>query len=122
MTARNTLTVEDGILTVTPRGMDRVWGFRSRVQVPLGSITNVSIERDPHRVPTGLRAPGLDFMGKLCGTFHVNGERRFWNYSGTGEALEIELAEGQHFRRLYLSVADAEDAQRTLRDAVGAHS
>ncbi len=99
-----------------------MWGFRRRVRVLLGSITNVSIERDPHRVPTGLRAPGLDFMGKLCGTFHVNGERHYWNYSGTGEALGIELAEGQHFRRLYLSVADAADAQRTLHDAVGAHS
>ncbi len=110
------------MLTVTPRGMDRVWGFRKQVQAPLGRITNVSIEHDPHRVPTGVRAPGLDFMGKLCGTFHVNGERHYWNYSGTGEALEIELADGQHFRRLYLSVADAEEAQRTLRNAVSAHS
>ena len=101
MAARNTLTVDGGMLTVTPRGMDRVWGFRKQVQAPLGRITNVSIEHDPHRVPTGVRAPGLDFMGKLCGTFHVN---------------------GQPFRRLYLSVADAEEAQRTLRNAVSAHS
>lgn len=110
------------MLTVTPRGMDRVWGFRKQVQVPLGSITHVSIERDPHRAPTGMRAPGLDFMGKLCGTFHVNGERHFWNYSGTAEALEIELDESQHFRRLYLSVTDPEEAQRTLRNAVSAQS
>lgn len=118
LTNRNALRIENGVLTVTPRGLDRLWAFRKHVTVPLTSITDVRIEHKPHRIPTGWRGPGLDAMGKLCGTFHPNGERHFWNYSGTGSVLSVVLADDQHFQQLHLSVEDAEISKSMLWEAV----
>lgn len=118
MTSRNVLRLADSLLTVVPRGLDRVWCCRRMVVVPLASIAEVRVEHSPARIPIGWRGPGLDFLGKLCGTFHLNSERHFWNYSGTGEALGIRLSDDQYFRWLYLSVGDAEGVRRALLDAI----
>ncbi|RLP72296.1 hypothetical protein D9V32_15475 [Mycetocola tolaasinivorans] len=38
-----------------PRGLDRLWGFRRRIDVPLASIVEVRTESHPRRVKRGLR-------------------------------------------------------------------
>ncbi|MBL3686020.1 hypothetical protein D3248_03495 [Leucobacter zeae] len=119
MSDRNALRIADGALIVSPRGMDRVWGFRSRIVVPLPSIAGVRVERHPSRLPTGWRGPGLDAFGKLSGTFHPRGERHYWNYSGRGDALVVDVSGGDPFDRLLLSVADAEASCAWLAEAVG---
>lgn len=113
MSDRNALTIAGGTLIVAPRGMDRVWGFRRQIVVPLASIRDVQVERNPHRVPSGWRGPGLD-AGKKCGTFHPAGERHYWNFSGRGEVLMVAIRGGKPFNRLYLSVADAEAARKMI--------
>ncbi|MCI0157654.1 hypothetical protein KNO15_13215 [Leifsonia shinshuensis] len=118
MSDRNELRVTADSLIVRPRGWDRLWCCRREVVVPLTSITDVRIEHAPSRIPTGWRGPGLDFMGKLSGTFHPNGERHFWNYSGSGDALGVAIDQGQHFQQLYLSVGDAERSKQALLDAL----
>lgn len=118
MSDRNVLQVTNDSLIVRPRGLDRLWCCRREVVVPLLSITDVRVEHSPSGIPVGWRGPGLDFMGKLSGTFHPNGERHFWNYSGSGVALGIGIAEGQHFQQLYLSVGDPERSKQILLDAI----
>ncbi|WP_025133479.1 hypothetical protein [Leucobacter sp. PH1c] len=117
MSARNAVSIERGALVVIPRGMDKIWGFRRRIEVPLERITEVAVEPSPLRVPTGWRGPGLDVGGKLSGTFHPGGERHYWNVSGRGPALTVGIAGGQPFDRLTLSVADAEALCRELHAA-----
>ncbi|MBP1327192.1 hypothetical protein JOF28_002424 [Leucobacter exalbidus] len=117
MTARNTLKIVDDALIVIPRGMDRVWGLRKRITVPLSCITDVQIEHRPHWVPTGWRGPGLDAFGKLVGTFHPEQERHYWNFSGRGSVLTIAVSGGRPFDRLYLSVADLEACQQMVSTA-----
>lgn len=118
MSDRTALQIEGGSLIVRPKGLDRLWCCRKKVVIPLASIGEVYVESSPARIPTGWRGPGLDFMGKLCGTFHPNGERHFWNYSGSGEALSVGIAKGQHFQQMYLSVDDPERSRDVLLDAV----
>ncbi|WP_010205690.1 hypothetical protein [Salinibacterium sp. PAMC 21357] len=120
--SRNDLRITGGVLTVTPRGLDRLWCFRKNVVVALVNISGVRIERHASRVPTGWRGPGLDFMGKLCGTFHPPGERHFWNYLGSGEVLRITIAGDQHFQQLNLSVDDAKSSRNVLLDAISPQS
>ncbi|GAA1505108.1 hypothetical protein BJ978_002461 [Agromyces terreus] len=122
MPARNSLRIENGNLIIVPKGMDKVWGFRKKLTVPLSSVTNVSVEPAPYRIPTGWRGPGLDISGKLVGTFHPKGERHYWNYSGTGTALSIRLDEAEHFRQLYLSVDDAEASRQLILQAAPSRS
>lgn len=100
MSDRTLLEISSDTLTVKPRGLDRLWCCRRAVVVPLESITAARVERNPLRIPIGWRGPGLDFIGKLCGTFHLNGERHFWNYSGRGEALGITVRGDQRFQKL----------------------
>lgn len=103
---------------VSPRGMDKVWGFRRQIVVPLRNIDRVEVEQNPHQVRRGYRAPGLDVYWKRSGTFHPDGERHYWNQSGNGPLLVIVIAGGLPFDRLYLSVADPEAAREMLMEKV----
>lgn len=119
MANRTTIKISGDDVLVLPKGMDRVWSCRKRVTFPVRSVRGVRIERSPFSVATGWRGPGLDFMGKMCGTFHPNGQRHFWNYGGSGDALEITLDDGQEFQKLYLSVSDPVAIRDQLLDAAG---
>lgn len=114
MANRNTLRVENDTLTIIPKRLDRVWCFQKEVVVPLAAITSVAVDPHPHKVRRGLRFPGTDAYWKICGTYHPNGERHFWNYAGTKEALTIRLDGTQSFDQIYLSVSDAEQSRRVL--------
>ncbi|KIP51825.1 hypothetical protein [Leucobacter komagatae] len=118
MSARNRLEINPEALVVVPRGLDKVWGFRRRVVVPLAHITDVAIEHRPHYVAKGWRGPGLDGFGKLVGTFHPNKERHYWNFSGSGSVLTVGIAGGDPFHRLYLSVEDAEASLALISEAL----
>lgn len=114
MSDRNTLQVVDGDLIVSPRGLDKMWGFRRQIAIPLQKVDRVEVEQKPHRVRRGLRAPGLDVCWKRCGTFHSDGERHYWNQSGSGALLVVYISGGAPFDRLYLSVADPASARKML--------
>ncbi|GAA1571937.1 hypothetical protein [Leucobacter aridicollis] len=118
MADRNDIDVIGGELVIVPRGLDKVWGFRRRIVVPLEEVAGVEVEQRPHRVETGWRGPGLDAGTKLSGTFHPPGERTYWNVSGPGAALLIHVRSRKPFDRLYLSVADAEAARQRIAKAV----
>lgn len=119
MSDRNILQVIDGNLIVTPRGLDKMWGFRRQVVVPVQKIDRVEVEQKSHQVRRGLRAPGLDAYWKRCGTFHPDGERHYWNQSGNGAVLVIYISGGAPFHRLYLSVADPADAREMVVQVAG---
>lgn len=109
MADRNALEISANTLIISPRGLDRIWGVRKRIEIPLTSIANVSVESNAHRIPTGWRGPGLGLPWKLSGTFHPNRERHYWNFSsafGSPEVLSIRLDGTQHFHQIHLSVSD----------------
>lgn len=116
MSDRNALGISNGNLIVKPRGLDRLWGFRKQIVVPLDRIERVEVELHPRAIRRGLRAPGLDAYWKRSGTFHPGGERHYWNQSGSGPVLVVVIAGGDPFARLYLSVADAESAREMIAE------
>ncbi|MGO2140854.1 MAG: hypothetical protein ACTH30_10625 [Leucobacter sp.] len=118
MANRNALTVDGDELVVVPKGLDKFWGFRKRIVVALGDIAAVEVEQRPLRVATGWRGPGLDAGVKRSGSFHPAGELNYWNVSGLGPALLIQVRGGAPFDRLYLSVADIEAARTMIAEAV----
>lgn len=102
---------------MSPRGLDKIWGFRRQIVVPLQKIDRVEVEQKPHQVRRGLRAPGLDTYWKRCGTFHPDGEKHYWNQSGNSAVLVIYTSGGMPFDRLYLSVADPARVREILVQA-----
>lgn len=118
MPGRNSLSIRDGVLTVAPRGFDRIWCFRRRVDVPVREIVDVSLEEDPHGVARGLRWPGTQFFGWwIAGTYHPGREKHFWNYAGKGAAIVIALDAESEFDAIYLSVEDPAATVERLRAA-----
>jgi hypothetical protein len=56
--------------------------------------------------PKGIRAPGAHVPGLFVGgTFHVHGERVFWDVHDPAKAVVIELAD-ERYARLIIEVAD----------------
>lgn len=118
MDGRNEVRVESGLLTVIPRGWDKLWTPKRRVSIPLALVATVDVNRSPYRIQVGSRRAGLDFMGRLAGYFYLNGTRQFWNYSGAGEVLAITIKPGGAFQEMYLSVKDAESTASAIREAI----
>lgn len=124
MPGKNELSIREGTLVIRPLGCDRIWCFESEVVVRFRDITGVSVEDEPWRVKRGTRGPGTEFLRMRAGTFHPGTEQHFWNYSGRGSALVIDVARGKgyahRFQRLFLSVADAEESRRALMAQIAA--
>ena len=108
MLGENVLMLSSSSLTVIPKGANRLWCFRNRVEVSLADVERVFVENGPHGVTRGLRWPGTQFFGWwVAGTFYPKDEKHFWNYAGKAPALAIRLSRRAEFRMLYLSVEDA---------------
>lgn len=115
---RNRLTITADVLIVEPIGWDRIWNFRRRLEVPLASISAVTVEARPMLLPMGWRGPGLSAGAKYSGTFHPSGAKHFWNTSGPAPALRVFLDPRQHFHELVLSVSDPATAAKEIQEAV----
>lgn len=99
----NTVSILGARLVVRPHGLDRLWAFRRKIDVPLTHVRGATVDPEARRERRGIRAPGLAFFGKYVGTFHRDGERTFWNVSGRGTTIVVELTD-EHFARLFVSV------------------
>jgi hypothetical protein len=101
----NTVTLTESALTVEPRGLDKLWSFTRRLEIPLAHVRGATFDPGANDEPKGLRAPGLAVPGKWAGTFSRDGDRSFWNVSAPGATIVIELAD-EHYTRLVLTTAD----------------
>ena len=103
----NIITLTDTMLVVEPQGLDKLWSFTRKLEIPLTHV------RGANQEPKGLRAPGLAIPGKWAGTFNKDGDKSFWNVSAPSETVVIELLD-EHYARLVLTV----DQPRSVVDAI----
>lgn len=111
----NTVTLENGILHVEPRGLDKLWSFTRRLEIPLTHVRGATFDPGANAEPKGFRRPGLHVPGKWAGTFSRDGDLSFWNVGTPGRTVVVELT-GERYRRLFLSVEEP----RALVDAINA--
>lgn len=116
----NTVSIENGRLVVEPVGLDKLWGFRRRIVVPMSQVRGATYDPGAVYAGKGLRAPGLALPGmKWVGTFRRDGDRSYWNVRAGGQTIVIELSDS-HFARLYLTVADARAVVDRINEAITA--
>src|SRR5262245_30897615 len=100
-------------------GMDRLWAFRSRVEVPLAHITDA--EFDPAQVGTwwhGWKVLGTDVPGLFAaGTFYYHGELVFWDVHDLNKAVIVSVTH-ERYKKLIVEVADPADVVRRIRAAL----
>lgn len=112
----NTVTLTDTTLDVEPTGLDKLWSFTRKLEIPIAHVRGATFDPGANAEPKGLRGPGLHVPGKWSGTFTRDGEKSFWNVSTPGDTIVIELAGEEHFQRLFLTV----DEPRAVVDAINA--
>ena len=111
-----TVTITDTTLRVEPRGIDKFWSLTRAMEFPLAHVRGATFDPGASREFKGVRNPGPAVPGyKWSGTFIREGESSFWNVTGHGAAVVVELAD-EEFARLYLTV----DEPRVLVDAINA--
>lgn len=113
----NTITIDGGELIIEPRGLDKMWGFRREIRVPLSHVRGATADSGVADEPKGLRAPGLAIPGKYVGTFHRDGEASFWNISDRRRNVVIDFIE-EEFARAILTVDDPAQAERDINSAI----
>ena len=102
-----TIEITDKSLVMHVEGWDKLWSFKSRLEVPLAHVAG--IERDEEEARSwwhGLRAPGTMVPGVItAGTFYQHGQRIFWDVHHPENAIAIRLSD-EKYQRLVVEVAD----------------
>jgi hypothetical protein len=92
-------------------GLDKLWAFRSRLDIPLTHISAVRI--DPEAAGGwwhGLRIMGSNIPGVLtAGTFYQQGGIVFYDVHDPEQTIVLEL-EHETYKRL---IVEVEDPQKT---------
>lgn len=100
------VNIDGDTLVVEMEGLDKLWALKSRLEIPLENVRGATIDPGIVREPKGIRAPGTHLPGVLvAGTFHVNGQRVFWDVRDPSKAVVIELAD-ERYARLVVQVDD----------------
>ncbi|WP_405558537.1 hypothetical protein [Streptomyces sp. NBC_01171] len=98
---------ERGLLTAEFQGLDKLWTFKSRLEIPLTHVRGATHDPGIAREPKGIRVGGTHFPGVItAGRFRRDGERLFWDVKNPDKAVVIELADAEGYDRLVIEVDD----------------
>jgi hypothetical protein len=110
------LSVSDGKLVLHVQGADKLWAFKSSLEIPLQHVAG--IRADPsiaHGWWHGFRVPGTNIPGALtAGTFYQDGQRVFWDVHNPDNTVVIDLHD-ERYNELVVEVADPDGAVELLR-------
>jgi len=118
-----TLEVQNSNLLLHVQGADKLWAFKSKLEIPLRHITGV--RADPsvaHGWWRGLKLPGTNVPGVItAGTFYQHGRRVFWDVHNPENTIVIELQD-ERYDELIVEVADPAAAVQFIQDSLGGQS
>jgi hypothetical protein len=113
------LTIEEGKLKIQVKGADKLWAFRSTLEIPLAHIAGV--RTDPAIADgwwKGFRFPGTNLPGVItAGTFYYHGKTIFWDVHHGENAIILDLRD-ERYDELIVEVADTGAAVGMIRNAV----
>src|SRR5579871_6753175 len=114
------IAIADGTAHFRVHGWDKLWSFKSELEIPLAHIRHVSAD------PTiarhwwhGIKAPGTSVPGVItAGTFYQHGKRVFWDVHDPEKTIVVELSD-ERYDELIVEVASPAQAVEQLRLAIG---
>ncbi|MFI9329387.1 hypothetical protein ACIGZJ_17805 [Kitasatospora sp. NPDC052868] len=108
-------------LIVEIEGLDKLWALKSRLVIPLANVRGATADPGISRESKGFRAPGTHFPGIItAGTFHIHGDRVFWDVHDAAKAVVIELAD-ERYARLVVEVSDPRATVALVEGATAAN-
>ena len=113
------LAVREGKLTMRVQGADKLWAFKSSLEIPLIHIAGVRADRDIARGWWhGVRVPGTNVPGVItAGTFYQDGKRVFWDVHNPVNTVVIALRD-ERYDELVVEVANPQAALKMIQDAL----
>lgn len=113
------LSIAEGKLVLHVRGADKLWAFKSSLEIPL--IHVVGARADPNAATGsfhGVRMPGTNVPGVItAGTFFQDGKRVFWDVHHPSNAIVITLHD-ERYDELIVEVADPNSAVNMIQNAL----
>src|SRR4051794_15716597 len=110
------VTIEGDRVVFSVEGLDKLWSFRSRIEVPLAHVTGV--DADPGQVGRwwhGIKVIGTEVPGLFAaGTFYFHGELVFWDVRDLTHTVIVSL-EHERYKKLIIEVQDPAEAVARLR-------
>ena len=112
------LSIEQGNLTLHVKGADKLWAFKSSLQIPLAHVAGVRADAQAARGWWhGIRLPGTNLPGVItAGTFYQDGKRVFWDVHNPDKTIIIDLHD-ERYNQLIVEVADPSAAVNLIQSA-----
>lgn len=112
------LSTNESVLTLHVRGADKLWAFKSSLEIPLAHIAGVRADPEIARGwYHGVRMPGTNVPGVItAGTFYQDGKRVFWDVHHPENTIVIDLHD-ERFNQLIVEVADPAAAVAMIQAA-----
>jgi hypothetical protein len=113
------LSIAEGKLTLHIRGADKLWAFKSNLEIPLVHVAGVRADPETaHGWYHGMRMPGTSVPGIItAGTFYQDGKRVFWDVHHPEKTIVIDLHDDRH-NELVVEVDDPEAAVKLIQNAL----
>ncbi len=113
-----TIQVEGDTLALEVQGMDKLWAFKSRLEIPLKHIRAVRVDAALAGHPEGWRELGTCVPGVLtAGTLRSCGKRIFWDVRDPEKAIVLDLKDDR-YEQLIVEVEDANATVRQIEAAL----
>jgi hypothetical protein len=113
------LSIAEGKLTLNVRGADKLWAFKSSLEIPLVHI--VAVRADPETARGwyhGIRMPGTSVPGVIkAGTFYQDGKRVFWDVHHPEKTIVIDLHD-ERYNQLIVEVEDPQAAVSLIQSGL----
>ena len=112
------LSIAEGKLILHVRGADKLWAFKSTLEIPLVHVADVKADSEAARGWWhGLRLPGTNVPGVItAGTFYQDGKRVFWDVHNSNKTIVIDLRD-ECYNQLIVEVADPPAAVELIQSA-----
>jgi hypothetical protein len=113
------VSISGGNLVLHVRGADKLWAFKSSLEIPLAHIREIRADSEiAHGRWHGIRMPGTNVPGVLtAGTFYQDGKRVFWDVHNPDNTVVIELKD-ERYNELVVEVADQKATVELVKSAL----
>jgi len=113
------LAIGEGKLTLRVQGADKLWAFKSTLEIPLVHIAGVRADPEIARgCWHGVRMPGTNIPGVItAGTFYQDGKRIFWDVHNPANTVVITLRD-ERYDELVVEVSDPPAALKMIQDTL----
>lgn len=114
-----TIEIQDDLLRLNVQGWDRLWAFKSHMEIPIKNIRHVYMDSSMMLGWwKGIRAPGTHIPGMIvAGTFYKDGKRIFWDVKNTKKTIIIDLKD-EPYNQLIVDVENPLAVVQQIQDTI----